>query len=81
MTSERSKRRDFLTLVFISKSISKKLLIIFNLETKIKCMYVCKMYVCQSKVNSSLTCTHGQVTKHTTVKWPIREILDQTKSS
>ncbi len=27
MTSERSKRRDFLTLVFISKSISKKLLI------------------------------------------------------
>ena len=27
MTSERSKRRDFLALVFISKSISKKLLI------------------------------------------------------
>ena len=27
MTSERSKRRDFLELVFISKSISKKLLI------------------------------------------------------
>ena len=23
------------------------------------------------KVNSSLTCTHGQVTKHTTLKWPI----------
>ena len=28
MTSESSKRRDFLALVFISKSISKKLLII-----------------------------------------------------
>ena len=27
MTSERSKRRDFIALVFISKSISKKLLI------------------------------------------------------
>ena len=27
MTSERSKRRDFLSLIFISKSISKKLLI------------------------------------------------------
>ena len=25
----------------------------------------------QSKVNSSLACIHGQVTKHTTVKWPI----------
>ena len=31
MTSERSKRRDFLSLIFISKSISKKLLM--------KCMY------------------------------------------
>ena len=28
MTSERSKRRDFLSLIFISKSISKKLLVI-----------------------------------------------------
>ena len=28
MTSERSKRRDFLSLIFIAKSISKKLLII-----------------------------------------------------
>ena len=28
MTSERSKHRDFLSLIFISKSISKKLLII-----------------------------------------------------
>ena len=27
MTSERSKRRDFLSLIFITKSISKKLLI------------------------------------------------------
>ena len=27
MTSERSKRRDFLSLIFIAKSISKKLLI------------------------------------------------------
>ena len=27
MTSERSKRRDFLSLIFISKTISKKLLI------------------------------------------------------
>ena len=27
MTSERSKRRDFLSLIFISKSISKKLLV------------------------------------------------------
>ena len=25
----------------------------------------------QSKVTSSLACIHGQVTKHTTVKWPI----------
>ena len=25
----------------------------------------------QSKVNSSLACIRGQVTKHTTVKWPI----------
>ena len=30
MTSERSKRRDFLSLIFISKSISKKLLIKIN---------------------------------------------------
>ena len=29
MTSERSKRRDFLSLIFIAKSISKKLLIKF----------------------------------------------------
>ena len=28
----------------------------------------------QSKVNSSLACTRGQVTKHTTVKWPINNI-------
>ena len=27
----------------------------------------------QSKVISSLACIHGQATKHTTVKWPIRE--------
>ena len=25
----------------------------------------------QRKVTSSLACIHGQVTKHTTVKWPI----------
>ena len=25
----------------------------------------------QSKVNFSLACIHGQVTKHTTIKWPI----------
>ena len=25
----------------------------------------------QSRVTSSLACIHGQVTKHTTVKWPI----------
>ena len=25
----------------------------------------------QNKVTSSLACVHGQVTKHTTVKWPI----------
>ena len=25
----------------------------------------------QSKVTSSLACIHGQVTKHTNVKWPI----------
>ena len=25
----------------------------------------------QSKVNSILACIHGQVTEHTTVKWPI----------
>ena len=31
MTSERSKRRDFLSLIFIAKSISKKLLIKFSL--------------------------------------------------
>ena len=31
MTSERSKRRDFLALVFISKSISKKLLLLLLL--------------------------------------------------
>ena len=27
----------------------------------------------QSKVTSSLACTHGQVTKHTTVNWPIAQ--------
>ena len=32
MTSERSKRRDFLSLIFISKSISKKLLIRISLN-------------------------------------------------
>ena len=49
MTSERSKRRDFLSLIFIAKSISKKLLIkilcfIFN---KIKCvtgLLFCKIH-------------------------------------
>ena len=30
-----------------------------------------KSRVYQSKVTSSLACHHGQVTKHTTVKWPI----------
>ena len=30
MTSERSKRRDFLSLIFIAKSISKKLLIVIR---------------------------------------------------
>ena len=34
MTSERSKRRDFLSLIFISKSISKKLLIKIVVITK-----------------------------------------------
>ena len=35
MTTERSKRRDFLSLIFISKPISKKLLIkILNLSSK-----------------------------------------------
>ena len=35
MTSERSKRRDFLSLIFISKSISKKLLIkVFSIPVK-----------------------------------------------
>ena len=34
MTSERSKRRDFLSLIFISKSISKKLLISLHLICK-----------------------------------------------
>ena len=27
-----------------------------------------------SKVTSSLTCIHGQVTKHTTVKWPVMNV-------
>ena len=39
MTSERSKRRDFLSLIFISKSISKKLLIkilTFNIKKENK---------------------------------------------
>ena len=34
MTSERSKRRDFLSLIFIAKSISKKLLIKTETEAK-----------------------------------------------
>ena len=34
MTSERSKRLDFLSLIFISKSISKKLLIKNSLDNK-----------------------------------------------
>ena len=31
-------------------------------------------WVCikKSKLNSSLACIHGQVTKHTTVKWPAK---------
>ena len=29
----------------------------------------------QSKLNSSLACIHGRVTKNTTVKWPITESL------
>ena len=47
MTSERSKRRDFLSLVFILKSISKKLLIEKmkinenKIETKIFMAYRC----------------------------------------
>ena len=36
MTSERSKRRDFLSLIFISKSISKKLLIKIFVNIEIK---------------------------------------------
>ena len=30
----------------------------------------------QSKVTTSLACIHGQVTKHTTVKWPIDCFLE-----
>ena len=30
-----------------------------------------------SKVTSSLVCIHGQVTKHTTVKWPILYTVDK----
>ena len=38
MTSERSKRRDFLALVFISKSISKKLLMkIYLIYIHVQC--------------------------------------------
>ena len=56
MTSERSKRRDFLSLIFISKSISKKLLITFNnaifkwfrtifsLGALVQCFKVAKIY-------------------------------------
>ena len=40
MTSERSKRRDFLSLIFIAKSISKKLLIKISLEPKKKIFHV-----------------------------------------
>ena len=40
MTSERSKRRDFLTLVFISKSISKKLLIKKRILIEKKSLYL-----------------------------------------
>ena len=42
MTSERSKRRDFLSLIFIAKSISKKLLIKINLFITKKVKYVYK---------------------------------------
>ena len=38
MTSERSKRRDFLSLIFISKLISKKLLIRNFFRYQIPCM-------------------------------------------
>ena len=37
MTSERSKRHDFLSLIFITKSISKKLLIVYGVVPKTKC--------------------------------------------
>ena len=37
MTSERSKRRDFLSLIFISKSISKKLLIKITVYVAVIC--------------------------------------------
>ena len=39
MTSERSKRRDFLSLIFIAKSISKKLLIKIYFIFEIKSLF------------------------------------------
>ena len=44
MTSERSKRRDFLSLIFIAKSISKKLLI--DIQFIAKCLI--SLSLCQS---------------------------------
>ena len=68
MTSERSKRRDFLSLIFISKSISKKLLIqkryfVFVSTAELRTLYIQELpYMnsfceCIFKKNRTYPCT------------------------
>ena len=55
MTSERSKRRDLLALVFISKSISEKVLIKKNL------LIFKKIYICKCRENGIDRLRNGQL--------------------
>ena len=82
MTSQRSKRRGFLSLVFIIKSISKKLLIKIlkcnnqlqvNCETAVEFLKLCQ--------NFELTQTFARVDKTKSKKWNVvaEEHCQQTK--
>ena len=61
MTSERSKRRDFFVLVFISKSISKKLLIKIHFIDKNK-LWCCVGGRVKQKLGFIRRVDKGQIT-------------------
>ena len=75
MTSERSKRRDFLSLIFIAKSISKKLLIkvnaialkLFSSVIIIIIFQILKFLHCWKKWHANFTPNFNLIAKKTVV--------------